>query len=309
MLGGGVVQAGDLLLDAARATFADLVEGGDRRPLAVVVPAAFGERAGAVGAALAARQGVWLTKARAPSPGSHDAAAPAAARLRTGIVLPTFRDTPDAAFEAAAEAVAAGVDGLFCYDHIWPLGQPERPALAPFPDPRRVGDAVCAAADGGGPFLRHARGAGRAGARTRCCAAQFAALEQLAPGRVIAGLGTGDRLSEEENRAYGIPFAPAAAAPRRHGGAGPRISRGAGITVWMAGGPSGRTEEARAAGAALNVWDADPAVVAERGAGGPSGGGHLGRARRRPPRRPWPNGWPPCARPARAGRSSAGRST
>jgi glucokinase len=57
VLGGGVVQAGDLLLEAARATFAALIEGGDRRPLAVIVPAAFGERAGAVGAALAARQG------------------------------------------------------------------------------------------------------------------------------------------------------------------------------------------------------------------------------------------------------------
>ena len=53
--------------------------------------------------------------------------------MRTGVVLPTFRDTPDAAFAAAAAAVEAGVDGLFCYDHIWPIGQPERPALAPFP--------------------------------------------------------------------------------------------------------------------------------------------------------------------------------
>ncbi len=57
VLGGGVVQAGDLLIEAARTTFAVLVEGGEQRPLAVVVPAAFGERAGAVGAALAARQG------------------------------------------------------------------------------------------------------------------------------------------------------------------------------------------------------------------------------------------------------------
>ena len=32
VLGGGVVQAGDLLIDAARATFADLLEGGERRP-------------------------------------------------------------------------------------------------------------------------------------------------------------------------------------------------------------------------------------------------------------------------------------
>ena len=60
VLGGGLLQAGDLLLESARVTFAELVEGGDRRPLAVIVPAAFGERAGAVGAALAARQGgLW----------------------------------------------------------------------------------------------------------------------------------------------------------------------------------------------------------------------------------------------------------
>ena len=57
VLGGGVAQAGDLLVEAARATFGELVEGGERRPLAVIVPAALGERAGAVGAALAARQG------------------------------------------------------------------------------------------------------------------------------------------------------------------------------------------------------------------------------------------------------------
>ena len=60
VLGGGVVEVGDLLLDAARTTFASLVEGGDRRPLAAVVPAAYGERAGAVGGALAARLGgLW----------------------------------------------------------------------------------------------------------------------------------------------------------------------------------------------------------------------------------------------------------
>ena len=54
VLGGGVVQAGDLLIASARAAFAELVEGGDRRPAAVIVPAAFGERAGAVGGALPA---------------------------------------------------------------------------------------------------------------------------------------------------------------------------------------------------------------------------------------------------------------
>ena len=52
-----MVSAGDLLFDAARAAFEELVEGGDRRPQAVIVPAAFGARAGAIGAALGARQG------------------------------------------------------------------------------------------------------------------------------------------------------------------------------------------------------------------------------------------------------------
>jgi len=57
VLGGGVVQAGDLLIESARVAYAELVEGGDRRPAAVIVRAAFGERAGAVGGALAVRQG------------------------------------------------------------------------------------------------------------------------------------------------------------------------------------------------------------------------------------------------------------
>ncbi|HEX3334436.1 MAG TPA: ROK family protein [Acidimicrobiales bacterium] len=60
VLGGGVVQAGGLLIDAARATFGELVEGGDRRPPVRIEPATFGERSGAVGAALAARLGgLW----------------------------------------------------------------------------------------------------------------------------------------------------------------------------------------------------------------------------------------------------------
>lgn len=57
VLGGGLVGAGDLLLDATRNAFAELVEGGLARPATAIVPAALGARAGAVGAALGARQG------------------------------------------------------------------------------------------------------------------------------------------------------------------------------------------------------------------------------------------------------------
>ncbi len=57
VIGGGVVGAGDLLVESARSAFTEVVEGGDRRPPVAIVPAAFGERAGAVGGALAARLG------------------------------------------------------------------------------------------------------------------------------------------------------------------------------------------------------------------------------------------------------------
>jgi hypothetical protein len=186
--------------------------------------------------------------------------------IRTGVVLPTFRDTPDEAFAVAHRALAAGIDGLFCYDHIWPIGHPDRPALAPFPIL-----ATLAASTDAPPTNRGAPSFGTLVARVGLVPngvllGQFLALERLAPGRVIAGLGTGDRLSEAENRAYGIPYG--SAAERR----GDMVElacalREMGLIVWLAGGSAARIDESRAAGVALNVWDADPALVATRALG------------------------------------------
>jgi alkanesulfonate monooxygenase SsuD/methylene tetrahydromethanopterin reductase-like flavin-dependent oxidoreductase (luciferase family) len=186
--------------------------------------------------------------------------------IRTGVVLPTFRDSPVDAFEAAAQAFAAGVDGVFCYDHIWPMGQPERPALAPFPILGALAaDASVPATPGGGPF--YGTLVARVGlVPNEVLLEQFTALAHLAPGRIIAGLGTGDRLSEAENRAYGIPF-PSAAERRQEMVDLARALRRAGLTPWIAGGPAARTIEARAAGVALNLWDADPALVMTRAHG------------------------------------------
>ena len=55
VVGGGLVEIGELLLEPARRAYGGLVEGGSARPPLDLVPAAFGERAGAVGAALLAR--------------------------------------------------------------------------------------------------------------------------------------------------------------------------------------------------------------------------------------------------------------
>lgn len=54
VVGGGLVEAGEVLLAPTRDAFTELVEGADHRPQVGIVPAALGEHAGAIGAALAA---------------------------------------------------------------------------------------------------------------------------------------------------------------------------------------------------------------------------------------------------------------
>jgi glucokinase len=57
VIGGGLVEAADLLLPQVRRRFADLVMAGERRPPVPIVPAELGDRAGAIGAALLAAEG------------------------------------------------------------------------------------------------------------------------------------------------------------------------------------------------------------------------------------------------------------
>jgi len=57
VIGGGLAEAGELLLAPTRRAFAELVEGSTVRPEISIVAAELGERAGAVGAALYARAG------------------------------------------------------------------------------------------------------------------------------------------------------------------------------------------------------------------------------------------------------------
>jgi glucokinase len=56
VIGGGLVEAGDLILAPARRAFADMVEGGSHRPTPAIAAATLGERAGAIGAAVVARR-------------------------------------------------------------------------------------------------------------------------------------------------------------------------------------------------------------------------------------------------------------
>jgi hypothetical protein len=176
--------------------------------------------------------------------------------VKVGVILPTFRDDADDAIETAHRAEALGLDGVFCYDHLWPMGQPDRPALAPFP----ILGLLAATTS----RLTLGTLVARVGlVPDRVLVSEFATLDLLAPGRVIAGLGTGDRLSAAENRAYGIDFAPVAErlTHLRHCAA---TLRARGITVWLGGRRATTSDMAQQLGVAVNLWDADADEVAQQ---------------------------------------------
>lgn len=190
--------------------------------------------------------------------------------MRVGIVLPTFAASADDALEAAMQAEAAGVHGAFAYDHLWPMGQPGRPALSPFP--------VLAAA----AVRTHRIALGTLVARVglkpdAVLLEELLSLAALSGGRLVAGIGAGDSKSAAENLAYGVAFPPASERRARLA-AVVRALLGAGVATWVGGGTAATNCVARTTGAVLNLWAVAPdRVAAEAAAGEVSWGGTLPR--------------------------------
>jgi alkanesulfonate monooxygenase SsuD/methylene tetrahydromethanopterin reductase-like flavin-dependent oxidoreductase (luciferase family) len=123
--------------------------------------------------------------------------------MKLGLSLPMFTADVGRPLAAAARATAAGYDGVFAPDHLFPPGSPGRPALEPF--------AVLAAVAAMHPDLRVGTLVTRVSLRpTGLLAKQASALDQMNGGRAILGLGAGDSLSKPEHDAFGIPFASTA---------------------------------------------------------------------------------------------------
>jgi alkanesulfonate monooxygenase SsuD/methylene tetrahydromethanopterin reductase-like flavin-dependent oxidoreductase (luciferase family) len=173
--------------------------------------------------------------------------------VRVGVTLPTFRDDT-LALAAARRAEELGLDGVFVFDHLWPMGAPLRPALSAFP----VLGAIAASTErvSFGPLVA------RIGlVPDEILVAELLSLEAMAPARLIAGLGTGDSKSAAENRAFGIPFDP----PDERRMALRRCARhvlDAGVPVWVGGGAPSTVELAVELGCAVNLWEGQPAAVA-----------------------------------------------
>ena len=122
-----------------------------------------------------------------------------------GLTLPQFTERPEAALEAAVDARRLGFAGGFVFDHLWPLGAPERPALECW----TMLAAVAAATRGGpeGSGFRVGTLVTRAGLRSPGLVARMAGtVGQVAGAPPIIGVGRGDRANRAENLAYGLPF-------------------------------------------------------------------------------------------------------
>jgi alkanesulfonate monooxygenase SsuD/methylene tetrahydromethanopterin reductase-like flavin-dependent oxidoreductase (luciferase family) len=180
---------------------------------------------------------------------------------RVGIMVPTFRDSPSDAIALAIEAEGLGIDGVFVYDHLWPMGRPDRPALAPFPVLAAIAartSTLCL-----GPLVA------RVGVTPpELLVSEFLALDRLAPGRVIAAIGTGDHLSFNENRAYGLSIGPAAERREMVRGCATSLLA-AGLEVWVGGLSRPTIAVAEAVGAVPNFWQVSVDWIAEQGVRGP----------------------------------------
>jgi alkanesulfonate monooxygenase SsuD/methylene tetrahydromethanopterin reductase-like flavin-dependent oxidoreductase (luciferase family) len=134
-----------------------------------------------------------------------------------GLTLPQFSERPRPALEACRDAWELGFGGVFVFDHLWPLGQPERPALEGWTLlaalAARVGSEGSGEPRGGAPVNQDPEGfrvgtlVTRAGLRNPGLVARMAAtVGEIAGAPPIIGIGRGDAANRDENLAYGLPF-------------------------------------------------------------------------------------------------------
>ena len=132
------------------------------------------------------------------------------------------------------------------FDHLWPMGQPGRPALSSGPLLGALA-AVTSTIHLGTLVARIGLLPDDVLIDVLC------GVDALSGGRMVAGIGTGDGLSRAENEAYGIPFESAEVRRARLATVATAVT-GAGVPVWIGGSRPEMIALARTTGAAVNVW-------------------------------------------------------
>lgn len=119
--------------------------------------------------------------------------------IEFGLCLPQFTSDAHATVLAAQEAEADGYDAVSLFDHLRPLGgPPDRPILECLTMLTAVATATSR--------VRLLPLVLRAPLRPPATvAAAFRTLAMLAPGRLVCGVGGGDRLNEAEDVSVGLP--------------------------------------------------------------------------------------------------------
>jgi alkanesulfonate monooxygenase SsuD/methylene tetrahydromethanopterin reductase-like flavin-dependent oxidoreductase (luciferase family) len=172
--------------------------------------------------------------------------------VKVGITLPSFVDDPEIVIDVARAAEAAGVDGVFAYDHLFRVakdGTP-RPAL----ECSVVLGAVAA------ETKRISIGSLVVRATLRppaTLAAMLDTVQRISGGRLLAALGAGDSESKTEMETYGLPFGTVADRLAALDAAVAGVS-GRGYPVWV-GGSARMVGRACRAADGWNRWGASPA--------------------------------------------------
>lgn len=120
-------------------------------------------------------------------------------RPRIGLTLPQIGAPYAEVLEITRLAEGAGFDGVFLFDHLWPLGARHRPILECW--------MTLAALTQATERVHLGTLVTRVTVRNPGLLAKMAAtIDQIGGGRLILGLGAGDDLNRQENEAYGLPF-------------------------------------------------------------------------------------------------------
>jgi alkanesulfonate monooxygenase SsuD/methylene tetrahydromethanopterin reductase-like flavin-dependent oxidoreductase (luciferase family) len=167
--------------------------------------------------------------------------------VKVGLIAPVFSDSPALALSVAHEADVNGIDGVFSYDHLFPINFPHLPALSSIPmlaamavqtQRIRVGSLVSRVTLLPLPVFVES----------------MATLDEISGHRLIAGIGAGDSLTIPENEAYGLP-SPNLEARLQLLADAARALRARGIATWI-GGRSPRVRDlAGAESDGWNAWD------------------------------------------------------
>ena len=175
--------------------------------------------------------------------------------MRVGITLPQFRPTVEPSLVAARAAEATGaIDGVFVFDHVWAIGQPNRPARNAWP--------LLGALAGATERVALGTLVARVSLLPNAVLAHnVETLHRMLGARLIAGLGAGDKLSEQENLAVDVPFPSVPVRLADLADATRRI-KALGVEVWVGGLSPAVRALAVAEGVALNVWGVDDERVA-----------------------------------------------